>query len=125
MKLATLQSKEDVWKHAGVREDRYPVASNFRWITQDGTIMRVQDMHTSHLYNALRMLWNNTVPRAYVVPPFNHQYKINIPRPDRKAAVANLFNELMNRNNLTPGMKADLEQMARYVVLRQRKSIKR
>ena len=96
-------------------EERYPVNPNFRWVTQDGTIMRPRDMHTSHLYNALRMIWNHSVPRAFAVLPFNHQYKINIPRPERRLAIANLFSELMNRNDLTEGMKNGLRKMAEYV----------
>lgn len=116
-------NKAAVWDSVPSRGSN-PVDPNFRWQCQDGRIMRAQEMHTSHLYNSLKMLWNNTVPRAYVVLPFNHKYKVNIERDQRRWAVGNLFNEIMNRTDRTPAMDEGLRQMAQAVSTMKIKSIK-
>lgn len=42
----------------------------FRWTTHDGREFRPRDMATTHLFNSIKMLYNNTVPPAFRVGEF-------------------------------------------------------
>ena len=42
----------------------------FRWTTHDGKEFRPRDMATTHLFNSIKMLYNNTVPPAFRVGEF-------------------------------------------------------
>jgi hypothetical protein len=125
--VATLQSKEDAWSKASIREDRYAIDPNFRWTTMDCQTLKLQEMATPHLFNCIKMMWNNLVPAQYRVGHFTEYKTIpKMPRKTRAYAIANLFYELMNRNDRTPGMNEALERMYSYMQKNHElKSIKR
>lgn len=109
-KVATLQ-KEQAWDRAR----QYPVDSNFRWVCMDTRIMRPCEMKTSHLFNAVKMIWNHKVPAAWRIQPYT-EYK-GVTRWGKREttwAVTNLMNELMNRSDLTEGMIDALKKMAEH-----------
>jgi hypothetical protein len=116
-KVATLQqSKSELWDHAGVRESRYPVDPNFYWLTQTCDIIHPTAMNTPHLFNALKMIWNNVCPKQFRILPFREWG--GIPQWDtevRRKAIRNLLNELMNRNDRTQGMNDALNLMMHHL----------
>lgn len=125
--VATLQSKEDAWSKAGIREDRYWIDPNFRWTTMDCQTLKLQEMATSHLFNCIKMMWNNLVPAQYRVGHFVEYKAIRKWSSKKRAyAIANLFHELLNRNDRTKGMDETLERMYSYMQKNHElKSIKR
>ena len=107
-KIATLLKKEDAWD----RTRAFPVDPNFRWVCMDTRVMRPCEMATSHLFNSIKMIWNNKVPIAWRIQPFT-EYK-GVKKwgtKETKYAVLNLMNELANRSDLTPGMISALQKM--------------
>lgn len=108
----TSYRKEKLWKQAN---KKYKIDPDFYWITQTGDVMRPADMSTPHLFNALKMIWNNTVPKEFILQPFRKwggipQWK----KEHKRKAVANLFLELMNRPDRTKGMNDILAAMASH-----------
>lgn len=119
-KVATLQSPTDeeaAWDAIGPgRIDLYPVDPNFRWTTMDCQTLKAQEMRTFHVFNSLKMMWNNLVPMQCRVGNFTEYKAIpKIPRAHRRYAIANLFNELMNRTDRTKGMDEALKTMAEHM----------
>lgn len=115
--IATLQEAERAKRRAKafetLRSDKYPVDPNFRWVCMDTRVMRPQEMATHHLFNALKMMWNHNVPEDWIIQPFTHYPGVRkFPKGMRKAAISNLFNELMNRSDRTVGMESALRRMA-------------
>src|SRR6266404_3577718 len=104
------------------RVDRYPVDPDFVWVTQEGEHIPPKEMNVHHLYHALRMIWNHSVPVEYRFLPFK-PYHLRISRNRRRRCVANLYSELMNRTNRTPQMDATLETMAAWVIMSEQKSL--
>jgi hypothetical protein len=107
--VATLQSKEQAWDRARP----FLVDPNFRWVCMDTRVMRPCEMQTSHLFNSVKMIWNNKCPVAWRVQPYT-EYK-GVKRwgiRETKYAVKNLLRELANRSDLTPGMVDALGKMA-------------
>lgn len=119
--VATLQPKKaKLWDAvtAVPRTDRYPIDPNFIWQTQEGKLVRVQTMMTSHIWNSLKMIWNHRVPVQCRIIPFKHYGKIGPQHWKKKHAryaIKNLFNELMNRNDITPFVKESLKKMAKHM----------
>lgn len=116
--IATLQKATEAEAEAfdSIAIKQYPVATNFFWITHTCDRLHPTEMATSHLFNALKMIWNNSVPERMKIPPVREWGGIpKMDRAYRKAAVANLFNELMNRPDRTRGMEQALRTMAKHV----------
>jgi hypothetical protein len=91
--VATLQSKEQLWDGIGT----FPVSPNFFWVTSEGRVLHPKDMRTFHLFAALQIVWRREKGWS------NH---IQYPRSKRMGrlygvALANLFNELLNRPDRT------------------------
>lgn len=48
----------------------------FLWLSHSGGVQKIKDMDTSHLFNTVRMIHNNTVERAYrVLCPDTNGYR--------------------------------------------------
>ena len=82
--------------------DRYvgPGGGKFYWYTHDGEVLEPQDMATPHIFYALRMVWNHSVPRVWRVG--NYKEYADVPRWSgsyRKAAITELANELAQRDD--------------------------
>lgn len=113
-RVATLQSKEQAW--ATLRNNKLPVNPNFYWIQHDCTPIHPTKMRTFHLFASLKMIWNNMVPEHMRIQPYRKWGGIpQMDRGYRRQAVANLFNELMNRPDRTPGMEEAMREMAKHV----------
>jgi hypothetical protein len=109
--VATLQSKEQAWDKARP----YPVDPNFRWVCMDTRVMRPCEMQTSHLFNSIKMIWNNTCLPEHRIQPYTEykgvrQWHKSLARQ----AIINLFGELMNRSDRTKGMEDAINQMAKH-----------
>jgi hypothetical protein len=98
-----------------LRNNKYPIDPNFRWVCQDTRQMAVTEMSTFHLFNALKMIWNHTVPERYWILPRNPYNLRGMHRTYRQRAISNLFCELMNRADRTQGMDDALRQMAAHM----------
>jgi hypothetical protein len=95
----------------------------FKWVTHKGDLVDPADMATPHLFYALRMIFNHSVPEEYQTPPLSETEKVrginrygDVPSwPDsyKKAAVKALAAELNERNpkGLLPGMADQLRWM--------------
>lgn len=90
----------------------------FRWVTHSGDVVDLRNMATPHVYYALRMVWNHSVPEEFCTPESIHpvkKYK-DVPhwsRTYRKIAVDALSKELAKRDpaGLTPAMRDGLRWM--------------
>ncbi len=77
-------------------------SSPFFWVTDRGEIKQPKQMATPHLFNAFRMLWNNTVAPAFRVGTFKRHKEVESypPRYVERAGVE-LVRELSKRTDLT------------------------
>lgn len=87
----------------------------FLWLTHSGDLVAPADMATQHLYYAIRMLFNHTVPAKYRTPESVQEIKkyTDVPRWSKaykKAATKALWAELNKRSKteLTPPMRDGL-----------------
>jgi|SRR6516164_9488523 hypothetical protein len=111
--LINLLRKELAFDRVG-RE--YYVDPRFYWITHTCDRLHPTEMATSHLFNALKMMWNNSVPEQYRIQPYRKwggipQMQTNY----KRQAIKNLLAELMNRPDRTKGMDNALQQMYNYM----------
>lgn len=85
---------------------------NFRWLTMEMKIMTTREMSTWHLFNCLKMIWNNTVPEWARVGNFKAYPGIeDWPSKIRRHAVTCLFHELAMRPDITEDMRRILREM--------------
>lgn len=99
--------------------------SNFRWQTQEGEVLTLDEMSTWHVFNSLKMIWNHIVPQPCRFIPYKpYAAKYFRTRGKWKWAVSNLYMELIARPDKTPTMDNVLKQMARYVIQSRNKCIK-
>jgi hypothetical protein len=84
----------------------------FRWVTMELDIVTTRQMNTWHLFNCLKMIWNNTVPKHCHVLPYKAYSGIDKwPKESRQHAVTCLFHELCLRPDITENMKRVLREM--------------
>lgn len=60
-------------KYIPFKSDRGPIDAereDFMWETHKGKRIKPREMATPHLFNTIKMLWNNTVPPVFRVGPF-------------------------------------------------------
>lgn len=90
---------------------------DWKWITSKGTQVSPFGMATNHLFNTLRMIWNNSMPprmRVGVVKLYRFDPAIYTSRYIAEA-VANIGAELFGRDNLPSWMREQLTQMWRHL----------
>jgi hypothetical protein len=76
------------------------IIGGFDWCSQDGTLYDLQEMATPHLFYALRMVWNHSVPRVWRVGNYKEYPDVPNWHPNyRKAAIEALANELAQRDD--------------------------
>lgn len=80
----------------------------FVWVTQDGQHMRVDQMRTTHLFYAVRMIWNHTVPEQFRMPGgiYNGPEKWSVNR--RRTAILAMLHELSQRTDLPVALDVQL-----------------
>lgn len=96
IKVATLQ--QELWDKAGKSEAN----PNFIWHRSNGQWVKPADMQTIHLWNALKIAWENRHSKL------SYWQK----------AIANLYLELYSRPSLTEEMKATLKVIAKRTTKR-------
>ncbi len=90
-----------------------PPRGPFLWLTQKGELKRPHDMASPHVYYALRMLFNHSVPPEFRTPVSIHPVKLYADvfgwsAEYRRAAINALSDELRTRN-----LRIDLDQTMR------------
>lgn len=86
------------------------------WVTQEGEVMRFEDMSTSHLFFSIRMIYNHTAPPALQIHGCR-RYHFDWPAEMRRLGLKLLIAELAKRpkNELKPWQWAQLAFMANCV----------
>lgn len=116
MKIATLQQRAKAFDSPVLRNNTYPVNPKFFWVTQTCDLIHPTKMKTQHLFNALKMIWNNTMPEKYRIYPMRQWGGVQKwPRGYKKESIENLLAELMNRPDRTKGMDEALMTMAEHL----------
>lgn len=96
-----------------------PGGGRFVWYTHTGEAMDVEDMATPHVFYALRMVWNHSVPQVLKVGDGPNY-------PDvrrwcdsyRKAAITTLANELAQRDDeLGEELRMELFEMVQKTLV--------
>lgn len=87
----------------------------WKWRSSCGTFRTPQNMDTSHLFNTLKMIWNNFMPAECGVGVVRY-YNFGLFYTDEymQEAIKMIGRELFKRENLTDGQRAILEKMASY-----------
>lgn len=90
------------------------VAKPFVWTTQNGEELEPRQMRTSHVFYALRMIFNHTVPAPWRIPDCKkYNGPGDWPIAYRKQAIFAFVDELTRRwGELTPGQLAQLQHIA-------------
>lgn len=81
------------------------------WITADREEIPIVMMHSAHLFNAVRMLFNHCVPPEHATGP-HKKWHIPISAEFRKAAMVALLQELTKRRDLSIRQLDELGHMA-------------
>lgn len=87
-------------KQMGVQAD-----PNYRWkmaAVNGGEAVRPSDMRTSHLFNVVKMIWNNKMPPEWRVGSVK-LYRFGPSHSDEylKTSICHIMAELMQRSDLT------------------------
>lgn len=94
-------------------EDRI-TTEPFKWRTKQGEFMLTRDMRTTHVFFALRMIWNHTVPEELQITPFIHYTFGEFYTPEYMCiAVSALLQELATRTDLPGPFKAQFDYMCK------------
>jgi len=92
-------------------------AERWKWRDKFGQFHAPQEMETRHLFYTLRMLWNHFMPRHMNVGENINRYRFEAfytPAYFRQA-VYHCGRELMQRRDLTPQWKREIEEMASWL----------
>lgn len=97
-------------KQMGVQVD-----PNFRWkmaAVNGGDALRPSEMRTGHLFNVVKMIWNNKMPREWRVGAVK-LYNFGPSHSDEylKTSICHIMAELMQRNDLTSDQVEMLREM--------------
>lgn len=96
------------------------IAPAWQWRDRFGNFHDPETMRTSHLFYTLRMIWNHTMPpsarsatyQAYNFGPFYTEAYL-------KRAIVTLTPILARREDLTPGLRTELERMIAWLATHQ------
>lgn len=85
---------------------------DFLWRTQTGEFKKITDMHTCHLYNTFKMIWNHSVPEEMKVLPYKkYSFGKYYTNDYVREAIKNMILELQSRQDLSSVQLAELLQM--------------
>lgn len=82
------------------------------WETQEGVSMTFESMQTTHLFYALRMIYNHYVPEPYRIRPYTKYNLTCISAEQWRKAAQCMAKELSLRSDL-PGK---LQQQLNYII---------
>ncbi|SRR6266436_4093582 len=89
-----------------------PENQSFIWSTADGDNFYVHSMATEHLFHALRMLFNHTVPPAFRVGKFIRRAGVSRwPATYREQAMRKIAEEIAQRNDRDIWIEDELDDM--------------
>jgi hypothetical protein len=96
-----------------------PGGGRFVWYTHTGEALDVEDMATPHVFYALRMVWNHSVPQILKVGDGpNYPDVRRWSEAYRKAAIDTLANELAQREDeLLPDLRMELFEMVQKTLV--------
>lgn len=96
-----------------------PGGGRFVWYTHTNEAMDVEDMATPHVFYALRMVWNHSVPQVLKVGDGpNYPDVRRWCETYRRAAIDTLANELSQREDeLSPELRMELFEMVQKTVV--------
>lgn len=84
----------------------------FVWETDEGDLLFLSEMATQHLFFALRMLFNHSVPPAFRVGTFKRHDKVFGWSADyRGQAIRVMFHELVSHRELDADIQAELNDI--------------
>lgn len=89
---------------------------DLRWFS-NGEEIKVSDMHTDHLFNAFRMIWNDSVPDDAKIEPFKKYHPRTWSKRFVRAACLAIYNELEKRT-LKLWQQQELQRMKFMVQMR-------
>lgn len=90
-----------------IKDTKYPIM----WQTQEGEVMLLEHMRTSHLFYSVRMLFNHTVPPEYQIAGCKRYDMSRIPKDVRKTGVRYLLEELATRETLPEWQQEQMRHM--------------
>lgn len=83
------------------------------WKTSDNRRLSPSNMDTNHLFNTLKMIWNHFMPTEFRITPFKQYsyFSSFYTREYLGEAIQKIGKELLNRDDLTPSQKDQLQYM--------------
>lgn len=85
------------------------------WVTQEGDDIRIPDMNTHHMFFAIRMIFNHSVPAEHATGP-HKRYRLHDHAPAlRRFILVAMLQELVKRTDLAAWMRDELGHMAHTV----------
>ena len=84
------------------------------WRTQTGQELLITEMKTSHLFFAVRMLWNHFCPEEYRILPFK-VYNIRMSKEYIVSRTYGLLKELLNRDTNDLTIYVDLHEIIKKI----------
>lgn len=117
--VLTMADLEEAWlKLCAARFELYPnrqvqpAYEPFIWETNDGVCLSVKEMATPHLFFALRMIYNHSVPPAFRVGEFRQRPEVcEWPVEYRAQACSAFTEELEQRDDLEPVLKHQFDDL--------------
>ena len=92
--------------------DHYLV-HGFRWKTQRDQLLCPTEMHTGHLFNTLKMIWNHTMKDEYKFKPYRlYCFPPEYTEDYLVCAIVFISRELFSRNDLRVNQLQVLKQMS-------------
>lgn len=77
------------------------ITEGFRWQTMEGEILTLDQMETTHVFNSLKMIYNNTCPPEFRVGRFIEYRDIAFrPAKERRKCVLVFIAELSRRDDI-------------------------
>lgn len=93
------------------------VPREWRWRTQDGTMLRPSVMVTRHLHHTLVMIWHHTMPEDARVRDYYRLYSFGpfYTKEYMMQAIRVIMAELVGRDNMQPEWVMELRRMDEYL----------
>lgn len=82
------------------------------WVTQDREVIRIPDMNTHHIFFAIRMIFNHTVPKEHATGPHRRYNLQNHGAQIRRFVLIAMLQELIRRPDRPKWMDDELGHMA-------------
>jgi hypothetical protein len=91
------------------------LAKPFVWQTKDRRLILPRDMETSHLFRAMRMIWNHTAPAPFQLPGGRYRLGPRFTPEYRRHAFIQLAAEWMQRPDKSAEHIIEHEKMKEWI----------